>query len=110
MFYIISSTYGIMDHLLTLFGCLRGSGLRHYELTDRLQTALVERAEREQRPAEELQEELLAAGLEHLKAADNAEAVLGSSFTHAKRSDRSHLSGIYQSPDGSPHGNLHNGR
>ena len=49
---------------------MRGSGLRHYELTERLQTALVERADRDQRPAEELQEELLAAGLEHLKAAD----------------------------------------
>jgi len=60
----------LWNRFRTLFRIMRGSGLRHYELTERLQTALVERADRDQRPAEELQEELLAAGLEHLKAAD----------------------------------------
>ena len=40
--------------------------VRHYELTERLKTALVERADWEQRPAQELQEQLLAAGLAKL--------------------------------------------
>ena len=60
----------LWNRFRTLFRIMRGSGLRHYELTERLQTALVERADREQRPEEELQEELLAAGLEQIKSAD----------------------------------------
>jgi DNA-binding CsgD family transcriptional regulator len=49
---------------------MRGSGLQRYELTGRLQTLLLERADREPRPAQEFQEQLSAAGLERLKAAD----------------------------------------
>jgi DNA-binding CsgD family transcriptional regulator len=60
----------LWDRFRTLFRIMRGSGLQRYELTGRLQTALVERADREQRPAEEIQEELLAARLEQLKSAD----------------------------------------
>jgi DNA-binding CsgD family transcriptional regulator len=64
----------IWDRFRTILRIMRGSGLRHYALTERLQTALVERADREQRPVEEFQEELLAAGLERLKAADKLKA------------------------------------
>ena len=60
----------LWDRLLTLFRIMRGSGRQHYELTERLQTALVERAGRDQRPVEEIHEQLLAAELEHLKSAD----------------------------------------
>ena len=58
------------DRLLTLLGTMRGSGVRHFELNERLQTALVDRADREQRPVEDIQEELLAAGLNHLETSD----------------------------------------
>jgi DNA-binding CsgD family transcriptional regulator len=60
----------IWDRLLILIRMMRGYGLRHYELNERLQTALVKRADREQRPAEELQAELVAAGLDHLDTSD----------------------------------------
>ena len=59
-----------LDRLLTLLGMMRGSGVHHFELNERLQTALVDRADREQRPVEDIQEELLAAGLTHLETSD----------------------------------------
>ena len=58
------------DRLLTLLGMMRGSGVHHFELNERLQTALVDRADREQRPVEDIQEELLAAGLNQLETSD----------------------------------------
>ena len=60
----------IWDRILTLSRMLRGNGLRHYELSERLQAALADRADREGRPAEELQAELLRAGLDRLDACD----------------------------------------
>jgi DNA-binding CsgD family transcriptional regulator len=42
---------------------LRGSGLRYYELEESLHTALVDLANQEQRPAEEVQADLLAIAL-----------------------------------------------
>ena len=59
-----------LDHLLTLLRLMRGSGPRHFELNERLQTVLVDRADREQRPVEDIHAELLAAGLTHLETAD----------------------------------------
>jgi len=58
------------NRLLTLLRMMRGSGLRQFELNERLQTALVDRADREQRPVEDIQEELLAAGLNQLETSD----------------------------------------
>ena len=58
------------DRLLTLLGMMHGSGVHHFELNERLQTALVDRADREQRPVEDIQEELLAAGLNQLETSD----------------------------------------
>ena len=58
------------NRLLTLLRMMRGSGLRQFELNERLQTALVDRADREQRPVEDIQEELIAAGLTHLETSD----------------------------------------
>jgi DNA-binding CsgD family transcriptional regulator len=60
---LYNQTMELWDRFLTLFRMLRGNGLRRYELQESLQAALVERADREQRPPEELQDELLAAGL-----------------------------------------------
>jgi len=58
------------DRLLTLLRMMLGSGPRHFELNERLQTALVDRADREQRPVEVIQAELLVAGLTHLETSD----------------------------------------
>ena len=58
------------DRLLTLLRMMLGSGPRHFELNERLQTALVDRADREQRPVEDIQAELLVAGLTHLETSD----------------------------------------
>ena len=58
------------DRLLTILGMMRGSGVHHFEMNERLQTALVDRADREQRPVEDIQEELLAAGLNQLETSD----------------------------------------
>jgi DNA-binding NarL/FixJ family response regulator len=60
----------IWHRLLALFQMLRGYGLRRCELNERLQTQLAERANQEQRPAEDIQAELLAAGLDHWKTSD----------------------------------------
>ena len=51
----------LWDRLVTLFQIMRGSGLQRYELTGRLQTVLLERANREPPPVEEIQEQLESA-------------------------------------------------
>ena len=43
---------------------------RYFALEESLHTALEQRADREQRPAEEIQAELVAAGLAHLQTVD----------------------------------------
>jgi DNA-binding CsgD family transcriptional regulator len=61
------------DRLLTLFELMRGPrrARRHYyELDETLQSALLERAGQEQRPAAQIQAELLAAGLAGLHSSD----------------------------------------
>ena len=60
----------LWDRFRTLFQIMRGSGLQRYELTGRLQTLLLERAVREPRPTKEFKEQLPAARLEQIKAAD----------------------------------------
>ena len=88
MFYIIPVLMELWDRFRTLFRIMRRSGLpalvpprldpdgigqvlvQRYELNGRLQTLLVERDVREARPGQELQEQLSAAELEQLKAAD----------------------------------------
>ena len=54
----------ILDRLLASLGYKRDLRSRYYKLDEKLHSALVDRADREQRPAEEIQAELLAAGLE----------------------------------------------
>jgi DNA-binding CsgD family transcriptional regulator len=51
----------LWDRLVTLFKIMRGSGLQRYELTGRLQTVLLVRANREPRPVEATKEQLEAA-------------------------------------------------
>jgi len=60
----------LWNRLLTLLRMKRGSGLRYFELDESLHTALVDLADKEQRPAEEIQAELLTAGLAHLQTSD----------------------------------------
>ncbi len=43
---------------------------RHFALEESLRTALVRRADREQRPEQEIQAEVVAAGLVHLQTSD----------------------------------------
>ena len=62
------------DRLRAIFRTMRAIGLRHYELNDRLQSALTQRADQEQRTTEELQEDLLETGLAHLQASDKLKA------------------------------------
>ena len=52
----------------------RASGSRYFELDENLRTALVNRADRESRPAGDIQGELLAAGLEQLQTSDALKA------------------------------------
>jgi DNA-binding CsgD family transcriptional regulator len=51
------------DRLLTLLGIKRDSGSHYFELDENLHIALVDIAHQEQRPAREIQADLLAAGL-----------------------------------------------
>ncbi len=64
----------LWDRLLTLLRRdLRlkpGAARRYYELDEPLQNALEERADLEQLSVEQIQAELLAAGLDHLRTAD----------------------------------------
>ena len=52
----------------------RPPGPRYFELDEELHTALVDRAGRESRPAEDIQGELLAAGLAQLQTSDELKA------------------------------------
>ena len=62
------------DRLRAIFRTMRGIGLRHYELNDRLQSALAQRADQEQRTTDKLHEDLLETGLAHLQASDKLKA------------------------------------
>ena len=53
----------IWNRLLKLLGSKRDAGSHYYELDENLHTALVDIANQEQRPAREIQADLLAAGL-----------------------------------------------
>ncbi len=53
----------IWDHLLSLLGLKRGSGPRYYKLDEPLQSVLETLAVEEQRPAEDIQADLIEAGL-----------------------------------------------
>ena len=80
--------------------------VQRYELNGRLQTALLERAGREARPAQELQEPLSAAELERAESRGQVEETVGSSSGPPKGSNRAHLPGIYQPADGGEIENL----
>ena len=60
----------MLDRLLASLGYKRDARSRHFELTEELHSALVDRADREQRPAEDIQAELLAEGLAHRQSSD----------------------------------------
>jgi DNA-binding NarL/FixJ family response regulator len=60
----------LWDRLLAILRIKPGPEPRYFELDEPLQTALVERADREQLPVEQVQAELLAAGLAHLQSSD----------------------------------------
>ena len=60
----------LWDRLITLLRLLPAPGRRTFELDETLRTALVERAGQEQRPAGQIQAELLAAGLAGLQSSD----------------------------------------
>ena len=60
----------LSDRLLALLRLRPAAGPRYFELDEPLQIALVERADREQRPLEQIQAELLEAGLAHLQTSD----------------------------------------
>ena len=51
------------QQLLSFLGFRRDPGSRHIELNESLHAALMNLADREQRPAEQIQADLLAAGL-----------------------------------------------
>jgi DNA-binding CsgD family transcriptional regulator len=56
--------------LLTNLGIWPGSARRYYELDEPLQAAVLERADRDQRPFEQVEAELLSVGLAHLQSSD----------------------------------------
>jgi DNA-binding NarL/FixJ family response regulator len=58
------------DRLLTLLRKKPGPDPRYFALDEPLQAALADRADREQLPVEQVQAELLAAGLAHLQSSD----------------------------------------
>lgn len=58
------------DRLLALLRLQPGSDPRYFELDEPLHAALAERADRDQRPVEQVQAELLAAGLAQLQSSD----------------------------------------
>jgi len=64
----------LWDRLLELLRMKRPPGPRYFELDEELHTALVDRAGRESRPAEDIQGELLAAGLAQLQTSDELKA------------------------------------
>ena len=60
----------LWQRLLALLQMKPGPDRRYFELDGPLQAALAERADRDQLPLEQIQAELLAAGLEHLQSVD----------------------------------------
>ena len=60
----------LWNRLLGLLRTRRSPRWRYFELEESLHTALVQRADQENRPEQEIQAEVLAAGLEHLQSAD----------------------------------------
>ena len=60
----------LWNHLFGRFRSRRSPRWRYFELEESLDTALEQRADQEQRPVEELQAELVAAGLAHLQTTD----------------------------------------
>ena len=60
----------LWNRLLGLLRARRASRWRYFELEESLHTALEQRADQEQRPAEQVQAEVLAAGLAQLQSAD----------------------------------------
>jgi len=60
----------LWDRLLTLLRRKSGPAPHYFELDEPLHTALAERADRDQLPFEQVQAELLAAGLAHLQTSD----------------------------------------
>jgi DNA-binding CsgD family transcriptional regulator len=64
----------LYEWLLELFRMKRPPGLRYFELDEELHTALVDRADRESRPAEDIQREFVAAGLAQLQTSDELKA------------------------------------
>ena len=53
----------LLNRLLSLLGLKRDSGSRYFELDETLHTALANLADQEQRPEDEIQADLIAAGL-----------------------------------------------
>ena len=84
----------------------RGSRWRYFELEESLQTALVQRADQEQRPEQELQAEILAVGLARLQTTDwlkgcwehlsqreqEVTALICSGYTNRQMAGRMHVS------------------
>lgn len=64
----------LWDRLLELLRLKGTSGPRFYELDESLRTALINRADRESRPAGDIQEEVVAAGLAKLQTSDELKA------------------------------------
>ena len=60
----------LWKQLLERLPIRRGPRQRYFALEDSLHTALEQRANQEQRPAQEIQAELVAAGLAHLQTDD----------------------------------------
>jgi DNA-binding NarL/FixJ family response regulator len=60
----------LRDRLLALLRMPPGPPRRYFELDEPLHAALAERADRDQLPLEQVQAELLAAGLAHLQSSD----------------------------------------
>jgi len=60
----------LWNRLLTLLRTSRSPAWRYFKLEDDLRTALVQRADQQQRPEQEVQAEALAAGLAQLQTAD----------------------------------------
>ena len=64
----------LWDLLLTFLQIKRGSDWQSFRLDENLETALVSRANHEQRPAEDIQREFVAAGLAQLQSSDELKA------------------------------------
>lgn len=60
----------LWNHLFDRFRLRRSPRWRYFALEESLHTALEQRADQEQRPVEEIQAELVAAGLAHLQTTD----------------------------------------